>query len=87
MSEADTENGNFVGEVTDEINADAGILGRARARRDYDAVRLHFFHVSNRDLIVATNLDGRAEFSEILNQVVGKGIVVVENEDHSPPFW
>ena len=82
VSQADTENGNFAGEVTDEIDADAGILGRARAGRDYDALRLQFFDVSDRDLVVAAHFDGGAEFSEILNQVVSKGIVIVENEDH-----
>jgi hypothetical protein len=33
-------------------------------------------------LIVATHLDFGAEFPKILNQVIGKRIVVVENEDH-----
>jgi len=31
MSEADAENGNFASEVPDEIDADAGVLWRARA--------------------------------------------------------
>jgi hypothetical protein len=33
-------------------------------------------------LIVATYLDLGTEFAKILNQVIGKRIVVVENEDH-----
>jgi hypothetical protein len=33
-------------------------------------------------LVIAPHLDLSAEFPEILNQVVGKGIVVVENENH-----
>ncbi len=82
MSQADAEHRHFAGEVPDQINADAGILRRTRSRRDHDALRLHRLDLSNRDLVVAANLNLRAQFPEILNQVVGKGIVVVENEDH-----
>ena len=86
MSQADAENRNFAGEVPDQIDADAGVLRRARTRRDHDALRLHGLDLGNCDLVVAANLDLRAQFPEVLNQVVGKGIVVVENENHEAPI-
>jgi hypothetical protein len=43
---------------------------------------MHRLDVSHGDLVVAAHLDLRPKFPEILNQVVGKRIVVVENEDH-----
>src|SRR5258708_8566493 len=68
--------------MLDQINADARVLRRTRARRDHDAFRLHGFDFVNRDLVVAADFDLCSEFPEILNQVVGKRIVIVENEDH-----
>src|SRR5579863_6981235 len=82
MSQAHAEDGYFAGEVPDEINADAGILRRAWSGRDHNALGLHIFDVSNRDLVVAANLVLRPEFSEILDEVVSKGIVIIENENH-----
>ena len=82
MSQANTEDGHFPGEMTDQSDADAGVLRRARAGRDHDALRLHGFDIGNRELIVSANFDLGTEFSEVLNQVVGKGIVIVENKDH-----
>ena len=82
MSQADAEHRHLAGEVANQIDADAGILRRAGTGRNHDALRLHGLDLSDRDLIVAAHLDLRAEFPEILHQVVGEGIVVVENEDH-----
>ena len=68
--------------MANQIDADAGILRSAWTGRDDDALRLHCLDLGNGNLIVAANFDLRAEFPEILNQVVSKRIVVVENEDH-----
>jgi hypothetical protein len=43
---------------------------------------LHRLDLGNRDLIVAPHLNLGPKFPKILNQVVGKRIVVVENEYH-----
>jgi hypothetical protein len=82
MPQANTENRYLAGEVPNQFNADACVLRRARTGRDYDALRSQGFNLSNRNLIVASHLNLRAEFSKILNEVVGKGIVIVEYEDH-----
>ena len=42
--------------------------------------------VVNRDLIVASNLDLRTELTQILDEVVGKRVVVIEHEDHKDHF-
>jgi hypothetical protein len=82
MSQAHAKNGDLPGEVPDQIDADAGILRSARTRGEYDSLRLHGLDIGDLELVVAANLNLGAEFPEILNQVVGKRIVVVENEDH-----
>ena len=82
MSQADAENWCLAREVANQIDADAGVLRRAGTGGDHDALRLHRVNLCNCDLIVATHLDFGTKFPKILNQVIGKGIVVVENEDH-----
>src|ERR1700688_3529170 len=82
MSQADAENRDFTREVPDQADADARILRRARSGRNYDALRFHGFDIQCRDLVVAPYFDLCAEFSEVLNQVVCKRVVIIENEDH-----
>jgi hypothetical protein len=82
MSEADTEYGNLSAEVADERDADAGFVRRAGPGRDHDSFRLQGFDFLHRDLIVAAHFDGGTQFSDVLDQVVSEGIVVVEYEDH-----
>jgi hypothetical protein len=59
MSQADTEQGHFAGEMPDYVNAYAGILGCARPRRDHDTLRLHSFDFSHGDLVISAHLDLR----------------------------
>ena len=86
MSQANTEHGNFPCEVTDELDADASLLRGAGTGRDYDPLGTEAFDFLDRDLVVPPHLDLRAQFSQVLNQVVGKRIVVVEDEDHGEYF-
>src|SRR5271168_4695637 len=83
MSEADSENRDFPGKMADQLNADAGFLRSARPRRNQDAFGAHGFYIADRYLIVAAHLDFRAQFAQILHQVVGEGIVIVEDKNHS----
>src|SRR5579862_9037834 len=82
MSQAHAQNRYFPGKVANDIDTDARILRSAWTGRDDDALRLHCFNLVNGNLIVSANVDPRAEFTQILDQVVSKRIVVVENEDH-----
>src|ERR1700681_4959150 len=72
MSKAHPEHRHFSHEAAYEIDADAGILRRAGTGRDYDALGLHCFHISNRNLIVTANLNLGPQLSQILHQVVSK---------------
>jgi hypothetical protein len=81
MSKADTENRYLAGEVADQFDADAGFVRCARAGGDDDSFGVHGFDLGNGDLIVAAHFDVSAQFSEILDQVIGKRIVVIEYED------
>jgi hypothetical protein len=68
--------------VANQIDADAGIVGCAWARRDHNALGIHVFDAGNGYLIVAADFDLCPKFAKILNQVVGERVVIVENENH-----
>src|SRR5579863_2012839 len=86
MSQADTEQRGLAGKVADQFDADAGFVRRARPWRDDDPVWLHRLDLVYRDLVVAAHLDLLAQFTNVLNQVVGERIVVVEDEYHRNPL-
>src|ERR1700687_5474424 len=56
--------------------------GRARTRRDYQACYAHRSYLIDSDLIVPLHDRLLAELAEILDEVIGEGIVVVEDEKH-----
>src|SRR5450631_4445966 len=82
MSETNSKHRLLACKMTDQLNADSSFLRRAWPRRDQYVVRRHFLHVMDRYLIIASDFHLLTQLSQILHQVVGKGIVVVENEDH-----
>src|SRR5258708_1922178 len=83
MSQTNAEHRYFAGEVADQVDADSSFMRRARARRNHDALRAHRLGIGYRNLIVAANLDLGSQFAEILDQVIGKRIVVIEYEDQA----
>ncbi len=86
MAEADAEDGNFAGHALDQRDENACVLRRARAGRKQDAIWIESLDLVDGKLIVAANQNVvavvAAEFAEVLDEVVGEGIVVVEDEDH-----
>ena len=82
VSQANTEYRSLAGELPDEVDADAGLVRGAGAGGDHDVVGFQGLDFVDGDLIVAADLDLRAEFSQVLHQVVGERVVVVEDEDH-----
>src|SRR6201993_1223240 len=82
MPQAHAQQRRLPGEVTNQINTDAGLVGRAWPGREDDFLRPHRFYFFDGDLVVAPHFHIRAQLSEILDQVVGKRIVIVENKNH-----
>ncbi len=68
--------------VPDQLDRDPRVLRRARPRRDQDVRWTQRLHLGGRQLIVAAHDHLRAQLAHVLDEVVGKRIVVVENEDH-----
>ena len=82
VSEADAEDGFFAGEGADHVEGDAGFGGGTGAGGDEDAVGVECEGFGGRDLVVAEDALFDAQLTEILDEVEGEGIVVVDDEQH-----
>ncbi len=83
MAEANTKDGKFAGEALDQLDRDARFLRRARTRRNHDAFRFAADNFFDGDFVVAMHFDLATQLAEILGEVVGEGIVVVEKKNHN----
>src|SRR6185437_16413071 len=81
MSEADAEGGNRTSPAADRGDRDACLRRCAGPRRDDDGRRRQRADLVDRDGIVAPYHRLRPELTEVLDEVVGEGIVVVDDED------
>src|SRR5271156_6188955 len=82
--------------MTDKGNAYAGFLRGARPGRKDDALGFQVFDLLDGQLVVTGDGHIGAQFTHVLHQVVGEGIVVVEDKDHgrqlfqcsaTPAWW
>src|SRR5258705_5148053 len=82
VAEADAEDRRRRAEATDDLERHARLIGIARTRRDHDALGSLGDDGVTAERVVAHDLERRAQLTEVLDEVVGKGIVVVDDEDH-----
>lgn len=82
VTEADAQQGDTSGEVSDSGDGDTGLIGGTGSGRYDDVVRVEGFDLIQRDLIVAHDADFLTQFSEVLDEVIGKGVVVIDHEEH-----
>ncbi len=81
VPEADAERGDpRLGEAAHDLERDAGLVRRARAGRDDDAVGRAFEQLVDAGLVVAHDVELRPELAEVLDEVVGERVVVVDHQ-------
>src|ERR1022692_4219607 len=87
VTEAHAKNGNFTREALHHRDRNARFVGSARPRRNDDLLRLPSLDLFQRDRVVAMHVHLGAQLAQVLRQVVGERIVVVDQEQHgfSPP--
>jgi hypothetical protein len=78
VSQADAKNREFAREPANQLNADAGVLRRAGTRRNHNALRLAARNFLHGNFVVAVDFNVATQLAEILRQVIGKRIVVVD---------
>ncbi len=79
VAQAHAEQRHLARERLDHFDRNTGVLGIARPRRDHDPFGRKFLDPLQRDLVVAEDLHLHPQLAEILHQVVGEGIVVVDH--------
>ena len=85
MSQAHSQDWNFSCEALDERHADSGFFRRTRAGRNHNAFRPQILNLVQSYLVIAADFQILPHLAEILRQVVGKRIVVVEQQNHFCP--
>src|ERR1700675_3732762 len=83
VPETDSQHWNFSREMPDQIDADARLMRRARTGGDDKPLGPHVLDLTHGHLIVTANLDLGAQFPDVLDQVVGERIVVLEYENQT----
>src|SRR5213594_2233433 len=83
MTEAHAQDRQFAGQGFHERHEDAGLARRARARRHHGGGGLEREDLLHGQRIVAVDHGLRPELAEQLDEVVGEGVVVVEDEEHA----
>ena len=81
MPEADSEQRHASGKMLDRFEGDAGAVRRAWTWRDHNLLRTLRFDLCNGQLIVAIDLNISSKLTEILHEVVGKRVVVIDYEE------
>ena len=81
MAQADAQHRHRPGEFAQDRNGDAGFGRSARTGRNHDRVGLQRASAGDIDRVVALDDNFDTEFTEVLHQVVGKRIVVVDHQE------
>jgi hypothetical protein len=82
MAEADAQDWDALTKGSDHVTADASFLWRARTWRDTNMIGPLFGDLFQRDLIIPMDLHLRAHLAKVLDEVVGKGVVIVDDQKH-----
>ncbi|MPN07828.1 hypothetical protein SDC9_155100 [bioreactor metagenome] len=80
VAEADAEQRNLAGEFLDRRQRHAGLRRRAGAGRNDQIVGLEAGDLGQRDGVVAEDFHLLAKFAEIMDEVVGEAVVVVDHQ-------
>jgi hypothetical protein len=80
MAQAHAQNGKLTAQFLYRFHRHSRLVRRARARRDDDVVRFQLFNFRHRNLVVAIDAHVFAQLAQILHEVVGEGIVVIDHQ-------
>src|SRR6267142_156574 len=79
MAQAHAQNRRRVAELPNDAHRHARLLRPARPGRDHNAIGPGVHHVFERDGVVPHHLHHGAQLAQVLHEVVGEGIVVVDH--------
>ena len=82
VTEANTEKREFSLVSLNQFKADPGLIGRAGAGREHDGFCLRIEDLVDRNLVVPVHLASGAELAEIVNQIIGEAVVIIDKYEH-----
>ena len=82
VAEAHAEDRNAPGQALDGLQRDPRLVRRARAGRQDQVGGRHGFDAFHRQFVIAHHAHFGTELAEVLHQVEGKRIVVVDHQNH-----
>ncbi len=82
VAEADAEDGRGGTQCLDDGAGNARFVGRAGTWRHANAAGLERFDLSEIHRIIANDFHFRTELAEILHEVIGEGVVVIDDQQH-----
>ena len=80
VAQAHAQNRPLAGKVAYRLHRDAGFGRRARTRRDHQTIKIDGRQLRHAELIIAHHLHLGTELTEVLDDVVGKAVVVVDHQ-------
>src|SRR2546430_1010233 len=83
MTKTDAENGDGRSTASNHFGRDACLGRRTGARRQDDMTWPEGFNRVHRDLVVAAHHHVSTQLTNVPRQVVDKGVVVVDDENHA----
>jgi len=88
VAEAHAEQRAFLGGAGgDQVEADTRLVRRAGAGRDQEALRTAGEGFGRGQRIVAHHFHLGAQFHDVMDQVPGEAVVIVDDEDHDEPAF
>src|SRR5688572_7727963 len=84
MAQAYAQDRHFARHPLDQRQRDSGLVRRARSRGQHDVRWREHFHLGGGDLVVSEHAHLGAQLAQVLHEVVGKRVVVVDHGDHAP---
>jgi len=82
MPETDAQDGNLGPEAQDDFFADARFAWRARAGGNADVLWRQACNFIQRDFVVSLDEKLTPKLTEILREIVGERVVIVDQEQH-----
>jgi len=78
VPQTDAEDGHFGAKIPDDIVGHTSISRCRGARGDYDALRVHPFHLLKDYLVITNYLDLFSQLTEVLEKVIGEAIIIID---------
>ena len=85
VAEADPEDRDLAALASNQVDRDAPIFGMTRSGRDNDPGWSEIIDLLQRDPVVPVDNRVGPQLTDELHEVVGKGIVVIDDEYHDAP--